>query len=336
MINPLKNKGFRNMIIKGGIFIVLVVLIQKIISWALVGTEFFNTYLDIPQQFQIGKGVIVLSITNALIFGVVVFLILTYKQIFNIKDFKIQKNQAWFFLLAIVFIIIHYYYKFLINRNLEFFSQLPMFWAIVKTFTQILFACALFVGVFGLEFTKYVFNKFRKQIIITSLITLCFFILMIFIQNLWSYFSNIISEILYRIFSLFFDNVTYKPFVSSFTMTEGGGPLLGINNFRAIVGKPCSGIDSFLLFTSLYSLLFVLDYKRLKKPLTIALFFVGVIGMFLTNVLRIMLLFIIGAYYDQEFAIGLFHTNAGWILFIVYFFIFWSIVSKYIYMETKK
>ena len=335
MKNPLKNIGFRNATIKGIIFIALILAIQKLASVLLVGSSFFNKYLDIPAQFQIGKGIIAISIGNALIFGIVVFFMLSYKKIFDIKDFKIKHNQIWFFFLAIVFVMFHYYYKFLINRNIEFFSELPLLWAIVKVGIQILFAAALFVAVFGLEFTKFILKKFKKQIVLTIAITVCFFILMLIVQNLWSYFSNVISEILYRVFSLFFNDVTYKPFVSSFTMAEGGGPLLGINNFKAIIGKPCSGIDSFLLFTSLYAIIFILDYSRLKKGLTISLFFIGVVGMFLTNTLRIFLLFIVGAYIDAKFAIGLFHTNAGWILFIVYFFIYWLIVSRFIYKKEK-
>lgn len=337
MINPFKNSGFRNMIIKGVIFLALVILVQKAIQFFLVKSVLFEQFLDIPAQFQIGKGIISISITNALIFGVVVFFMLTYKKIFEIKDFKIKKfQQSGFILFAIFFIIIHYVFKFIINRNIDFFSLAPLLWAIVKIFIQLLFAASLFVGVFGLDFTKYIFKIFKKQILITVIVTIAFFILMILVQNLWSYFSVAISEILYWVFSLFFDDVTYRPFVSSFTMSEGGGPLLGINDFRAIVGKPCSGIDSFLLFTSLYALIFIIDYKRLKKNITIAWYFVGIAGMFLTNVLRILLLFIIGAYFDPKLAIGLFHTNAGWILFILYFFIFWNIISRFIYNDNNK
>lgn len=336
MNNPLKNKGFRNMLLKGLLFIIIVFFIQKIIQIFLVKSTFFREFLDISQQFQIGKGVISISIVNALIFGIVVFMVLTYKKIFLIKDYKPKISQLWFAIAAIFFLIIHYWFKFLINRNTEFFLEVPIFWAIIKIYIQLLFAGSLFIAIFGKEFVEYIINTFRKQIIITSIVTIIFFILMILVQNLWTYFSSMVTEILYHIFSLFFDNVTYKPYVTSFTMEEGGGPLLGINNFRAIVGKSCSGIDSFLLFTSLYALIFTLDYKKLKKPLAIGLFFVGIIGMFFTNILRILVLFIVGAYYDPKFAIGMFHTNAGWILFILYFFIYWQIVSKYIYKGGKK
>jgi len=336
MKNPLKNKGFREILIKGIIFVLCVVAIQKAISWLLSGTYFFNTYLDIPQGFQIGKGIISISIVNALLFGLVVLLILSYKKLFNIKKFTFKKSQLWFILLTIVFLLLHYFLKYLINQNIEFFSQAMLFWAIIKVLIQIFMAMTIFVAIYGTEFSRYVLKEFKKEIVITTIVTICFFILMIFIQNLWTYFSGFISNILYHIFSLFFSNVTYQPFVTSFTMSEGGGPLLGINGFKAIIGKPCSGIDSFLLFTSLYTLIFILDYKRLKKGLAITLFFIGVTGMFLTNLLRIFLLFIVGAFINAKFAVGMFHSNIGWILFIFYFFIFWWITSKYIYKRSFK
>lgn len=336
MNNPLKNKGFRELVIKGAIFVALVVLAQKLVNWFLVDSPIFQNFLDIPAAFQIGKGVISLSITNALIFGVVVFVMLTHKSIFEIKTFKTKGSQTWFFLLAVLFFVLHYLFKFLINRNLDFFSQAPLLWGIVKVLIQILFAGSVFLGVFGLDFTKHMLKTYKNQILTTIIVTVAFFILMLLVQNLWTYFSSAISEMLYRVFSIFFENVTYKPFVASFTMQEGGGPLLGINGFRAIVGKPCSGIDSFLLFTSLYVLIFILDYRKLDRSKAAFAYLIGIIGMFLVNTVRILLLFIIGAYVDRDFAIGLFHTNAGWLLFIVYFFVFWFIASKYIYLKKDK
>ena len=82
-------------------------------------------------------------------------------------------------------------------------------------------------------------------------------------------------------------------------------------------------------------MIFILDYKRLKKKVAIPLYFVGIIGMFLTNIIRILLLFIVGAYWSPKFAVGMFHSNVGWILFIAYFAIFWWIASKYVYKKKK-
>jgi len=109
-----------------------------------------------------------------------------------------------------------------------------------------------------------------------------------------------------------------------------------LNNFRVIIGQPCSGIDSMLLFISLYLIIAIMDWKRINKKMAILLFFIGAVGMYLTNILRIFILFLVGIYISPKFAVGLFHTNIGWILFIIFFFIYWSIGSKFIYKKSAR
>jgi exosortase/archaeosortase family protein len=329
----MKNKGFRNILLKLALVIVIGVCLQLLISAYFVKTNIFKEKLDIPKQFYLETPNLRTILINAFLFGVVVFFIVSYKKILKIPDFTFRKDQVVFGVVAILLLIGQYYFKFVINQNLWFFLNAPIFWGVIKILITILFAVFLALAIFGLDFTKYFIKEYKKEILIFFALSIAFFFLMLLVQNLWSYFSGFISNILYHFFSLFFKNVTYQPFVTSFTMAEGGGPLLGINGFKAIVGKPCSGIDSFLLFTCLYSLIFILDYKRLKKGLAVGLFFVGVVGMFFVNILRIFLLFMVGAFIDAKFAIGAFHSNIGWILFIIYFFIYWWIVSKYVYKK---
>ncbi|MEM2956610.1 MAG: archaeosortase/exosortase family protein [Candidatus Pacearchaeota archaeon] len=65
------------------------------------------------------------------------------------------------------------------------------------------------------------------------------------------------------------------------------------------------------------------EWKKINKAKMFLIFPFGLIGMFLTNVLRITSIIIVGRYISQEFAVTTFHSNIGWILFIVYFMIFW-------------
>jgi exosortase/archaeosortase family protein len=215
--------------------------------------------------------------------------------------------------------------------NLEFFLQVPLLWGIVKVLLYVLLLLLLLISIYGFEFVRYLLIEFRKEIIIFSTVSIGFFIVMLLFQNLWIIFSSGISKFLFWIFSLFFRNVQYYPYIASDTMTEGGGPLLVLGNFSAIIGKPCSGIDSLLLFISLYVLIYCLDYRQIKRVLAAVLFMVGICGMFLVNIFRIFLLFVLGAYVSEEFAVGLFHANVGWILFIVYFGVYWFLASKIIY-----
>lgn len=336
MINPLKDKGIRSFLLKTTIVLGVGLAVSMAIKLYFINTIFFNKYLDIPQAFYLEAGNIRTIFINALLFGIVAFLIVGYKnnKLQKIKYFKFKPNQLIFILLSGFFLFFQYYYKYLINKDTEYFLQAPTSWGILKIVINMLFIISLAIGIYGLNFTKYFFKDYRKEVIIFSTVSVGFFFLMLVVQNLWSLFSKAVTSILYWVFSLFFDNVIYKPYVVSFSMKEGGGPLLGIGDFSAIVGKPCSGIDSFLLFTALYMLIFILDYHKLNRPKSIIFYFIGIIGMFITNVIRVFLLYIVGAFIDKDFAVGLFHTNVGWILFIGYFFIYWWLISKYIYPKT--
>lgn len=323
-----KKLGFRNFILKTVVFIVIGLAIV-LLSLFIRQTSIFNTYLLIPAVFNIDASRT--TFMNAILFGLIAFIILSYKKLLDIEHFKFQKHQFVCVVLAMVVFFFQYLYRYLINQYLEFFLQTPILWGIIKIVLYIFLIGILAIAVYGFRFIVYFIKIYKKEIIIFSLITIGFFFLTLLFQNLWMVFSYAISKLLYMVFGLFFKDVIYYPFIASETMTEGGGPVLVLRNFSAVIGKPCSGIDSLLLFTSLYILIYCLDYKRLNKKLAILLFFIGATGMFIVNILRIFLLFIIGAFVSEQFAVGLFHTNVGWILFVIYFGVYWFIVSKFLY-----
>jgi exosortase/archaeosortase family protein len=328
-----KNQGTKSFIIKLGIFLAIGLGTTIFISLFFSETTLFKNYLSIPSEFSVEAPHVRGIAINSFLFGIIAFLLIAHEKLLKIKKFEFEKNQI-IFAIATVFILVgQYVYKYIISSNLEYFLQSPHFWGWIKLGIVLLYVIALELAVFGLSFNKYFIKEYRKEIILFIILSVSFFSLIYVIQGFWTLLSGIIGETSYRIFKIFSNNVTYVPYDISFSLVERGGPILGLDGFKAVVGKQCSGIDSFLLFTSLYALIFILDYKRLKKPLTIALFFVGAIGMFLTNILRILLLFIVGAYWSPKFAVGMFHTNAGWILFIVYFFVFWYFASKHVYKK---
>ena len=54
------------------------------------------------------------------------------------------------------------------------------------------------------------------------------------------------------------------------------------------------------------------------------------------NVLRLLLLILVGVHISPELAVGIFHTNAAWVLFIVYFFFYYLIAQKYMYKKKEQ
>jgi hypothetical protein len=90
------------------------------------------------------------------------------------------------------------------------------------------------------------------------------------------------------------------------------------------------------MFAGLYLFIFLLDFKKMDKKAALIIFPIGLIGTYAFNILRIFLLYLTGVYISPEFAVGLFHQNIGWVLFIVYFFVFWWIASKFVYKSSEK
>ena len=54
------------------------------------------------------------------------------------------------------------------------------------------------------------------------------------------------------------------------------------------------------------------------------------IGLFAINILRVYILILIGALFSRDLALGLFHTYAGLILFVLYFISFWKLFYAYL------
>jgi hypothetical protein len=96
-----------------------------------------------------------------------------------------------------------------------------------------------------------------------------------------------------------------------------------LNDFYVIIGEACSGVDSGIMFAGVFLFIALLDWPRLKHKLFLAMLPFGMIGMFLMNVLRVSALVVIGANYSPEFALTMFHNNAGWMLFVAYTLGFW-------------
>lgn len=107
---------------------------------------------------------------------------------------------------------------------------------------------------------------------------------------------------------------------------DGRDPTVKLNNFQAVIGEPCSGVFSIVLFTAIFSFVLWLDHKKIILKKAFVFYAFGVIGAYLLNLLRVMALLLIGEFYSADFAIKGFHTNAGWIIFAAYSLAYWFIV----------
>ena len=92
--------------------------------------------------------------------------------------------------------------------------------------------------------------------------------------------------------------------------------ILGTSTFQVAISPECSGYEGIALISLFLSLYLWLFRRALRFPHAILLLPVGVVAIWLTNVLRITILIAIGTSISPGVALGGFHSQAGWLFFL--------------------
>jgi len=307
------------LLIKAAIFIASIYVIRLLLSIFIQPLQIYQLTVLPPDFFLFFKG----EVLKVGLFASIAFIFFNRKKLAVLKNYASNfKSIIGFSLLTLLSIFLYYLTRYFIKLNLHYFTDHIIQATILVTIPLILFISFLFISIFNIKTLISFIKQFKYQIFTFSGLGVLYFFLIRAFQSLWPFFSKVVATLTEKLFSLFY---------STNLIFSQRGPILTIENFKVIIGAPCSGIDSMLLFTTLFFLIFFLDHKKLNKTRALILFPIGLIGMFLFNILRIFVLLLTGLYISEQFAVGLFHQNIGWILFIIYFIFFYIITKRFIY-----
>lgn len=90
----------------------------------------------------------------------------------------------------------------------------------------------------------------------------------------------------------------------------------------------CAGLYSFSIFLSAF-FAFVLVFERLRTRTLIAVMLIGLLVAYLGNLLRMIIIGVIG-YYDGIDSMLWAHKNVGWMIFLAWSGLFWYLVLRYV------
>ena len=178
--------------------------------------------------------------------------------------------------------------------------------AAVYTLSAILLA----FGIFG----RQLIADFSEPLILLGSIALPYASLVLFLRSQGQFFGQLMGNTIYYLLELLGGKVEY--------FATAADPILQLGDFAVLIGDPCSGVESLVLFTGLYAFMWLMDHEKYDGERVAILYLFGLIGMYLISLSRIIILMLIGAYWSPHFALNSFHSNAGWILFSVYFLVF--------------
>ena len=187
-----------------------------------------------------------------------------------------------------------------------------------------LFAGVIFIvlGTFGPSNTMKLLVNYRRQIIMSMCLSATFYVYLNLIYRLWEPLASIVLDIV----SLLLRSVGIHATVSQ-------NETLMLPKFGISVAKYCSGIESIALFTSLFLLVCILDWKRFNHSKVAAIFLPAIAALFFFNIMRVFVLILGGYYINAHIAFSLFHTYAGMLFFILYSMIFWAVSYRWLLSE---
>jgi len=93
------------------------------------------------------------------------------------------------------------------------------------------------------------------------------------------------------------------------------------------IGKSCSGLYSVGLFITFYTTFILLEYNGKFDKIAFYLFLLGICFAYIANLIRMILIIIVGHYYGTD-ALLFVHNNLGWLIFTIWIFIFMRFLSS--------
>ncbi|MDD5192297.1 MAG: archaeosortase/exosortase family protein [Candidatus Nanoarchaeia archaeon] len=302
------NKGFKQFLIKTIIFIALFMAFAVVI-----GTKLYQYGILSDWKIEIWG-----RVGYILLFSIAGFILLYRDRLLKLEKFRYKVKD--FLLLVISFILLIGFYLFEINANKIPISTINILLVHILGVSTFVF---LGLAVYGFEFIKEFIKKFKKELgyfIIFGIVTAS---LMNLVWSLWPYFSDLVLRM---------TAVLLKIIGADFRIIEPRTIIVG--SFGAQIAEACSGIYSIFLFSALYLFIMFVDWKKINKKKAYLLFVPAVIGAFLVNVLRVFILFLVGAYVSKDVAMGMYHSYTGMIFFLLYFAVFWFLFYKW--MKDEK
>ena len=310
--------NFKRFLVKTAIVLAVVFLTRALFQFPV---EYLK--LELFRQSEATRAFSKMDALKVISIVAVFFALYYRKEIAKLSHPKISwKRSVALLLSAQALVALYYGFRALSNiHGLWEGWTVWISWAIVAA----LLASALALVALAVYQTEYVarfWKRFRMPLLGAALASVISYALLMFFQGQWRLLSNGVTHILYKILSAFYPVLLYRP---------RSAPVLQIEDFAVAIGAPCSGIDSLLLFTAFFAGIFALDRRRILKGRFLVLFIIGIIGVYAVNILRLLILILVGVHISPRLAVGIFHTNAGWLFFVVYFVCYYWVIKRFIY-----
>ncbi|MBW2998375.1 archaeosortase/exosortase family protein, partial [Candidatus Woesearchaeota archaeon] len=266
---------------------------------------------DIPSELFLLFRIPLIFLISSLVF----YVIARRKLLAVRKPDSIPRIRTILFVLMnLMMYLVFFKFNVFLQKNPLVVMESKLFYALTWYLLFFLTVTPAVLAFFKYQYLKDFAKKFKYEILISVIIAVIFRYIYYFLSLSWKFFSGTVAYFVYYLLKITYSDVVLLESV--------GSPTIYLKNFGARIFYQCSGIEGMSLFITLFLILIIIEWNRIVKWKALYLLFLGTLGAFLLNTLRVYFIFIIGSEFSKEFALGFFHSNVGWILFSVYFIVF--------------
>ena len=112
---------------------------------------------------------------------------------------------------------------------------------------------------------------------------------------------------------------------------------IGYGAFRVTLGYACTDFSAMMLFAGLFGAVWWRLAKRggILHGRTLTVLLAGILTLWVLNILRIALIVIIGSH-APAFALSLFHSAMGMVIFLLFFVLYMSVVMPFVRLRPER
>jgi exosortase E/protease (VPEID-CTERM system) len=240
-----------------------------------------------------------------------IFSLARRKQILAMIDAHLPNPHYWrYLLLQLSASILFYYLSFVLLEYIPAHATLNSLWvdalgiAWLVSGVLALIACLLIMA--GKSFWFIAITTEHKVLFIAALAGLLSMQTGFLAKEAWEPLLKTTFNLARFVLSVFYPQI----------MADTEHDILGTPDFQVEISAACSGYEGIGLIIAFLSLFVWMFREQLRFPQVFLLFPLSILCMWLLNVVRIVLLVIIGDKISPAIAISGFHSTAGWILFV--------------------
>ena len=281
----------------------LVLILEKFV----IGAQVFGAVKEASNSsladflFLYGKG-----ISRTITLSLVVFIVLIQGRIQDYRKNYVETYSPtilYFLPVQVLSFLLFYFCTEAAFLSEHYRAGLQIMWVVVGITTLIF----TLLSAAGTAFWKTVVAEQKWMLITAVALSACVWWISKATQNLWTHLSDLTFTFVAQI--LFW--------VNGEVYVEPAERIIGLNDFLVNIAAQCSGYEGIGLITAFVAV-FLYSFRRdFKFPVALLLFPIGAVVIWLFNVLRIVVLINIGSAWSEDVAVWGFHTQAGWITFIM-------------------